>query len=237
MLISDEAEKTLVQSGDLEYEDHERVPFFVVTEDSVLIDTDGEGNETSRVIVDTYYTETLLSVIYAKMDSMDTNMDGSFNGSEPTSGYGIAYTLARQELWASQYPEMYTANEMIEKRRVASLTAEEYREEAREQLEAESKPSSFLFECEVKGQTLEFNIDNEDRVDVIGQLIIGQTEIEIHDKYRINSIPYTSEEATTIMIALATTMKTHKYAYDAKINALYELPDGFTKADVDLVIT
>ena len=110
-----------------------------------------------------------------------------------------------------------------------------YREQVRNQLEIESKPSSFAFECEIGGEVLSFNISDSDRIDVLGQLAMGQTDIEIHDIERKKS-SYTTEEATIVMVTLATVTRTYKYPYDAKIKALYELADGFTVEDVDSIV-
>ena len=110
----------------------------------------------------------------------------------------------------------------------------EYREQVRNQLEIESKPSSFAFECEIGGEVLNFNISDSDRIDVLGQIAMGQTDIEIHDIERKKS-SYTTEEASLVMITLATVTRTYKYPYDAKIKALYELADGFTVEDVDVI--
>lgn len=110
-----------------------------------------------------------------------------------------------------------------------------YRETQRNILEAESKLSSFAFKCEVGGQVLEFDISDTDRIDVLGQLAMGQTEIEIHDVRRQKS-SYTAEEAGIVMATLAAVTRAYKYPYDAKIKALYELTEGFTREDVDTIV-
>ena len=110
-----------------------------------------------------------------------------------------------------------------------------YRETMRNVLEAESKPSSFAFECEIDGQVLSFNISDSDRIDVLGQLALGQTSVEIHDVKRQKD-SYTAEEAGIVMATLAGVTRAYKYPYDAKIKALYELPEGFTKEDVDVIV-
>ena len=110
-----------------------------------------------------------------------------------------------------------------------------YRGQIRNQLEADSKPGAFAFECEIGGDVLNFNISDSDRIDVLGQLAMGQTDIEIHDVERKKS-SYTTEEATIVMVTLATVTRTYKYPYDAKIKALYELADGFMVEDVDSIV-
>lgn len=122
-----------------------------------------------------------------------------------------------------------------ERARVFSMTTIEYRNYKREQLESESKPGHFAFDCEVSGTTYSFDIDDSDRIDVIGQLTMGATEVEIHDIRRKHEGAYNALEAGLIMTELAKVTREHKYPYDERIKALYELPSGFTKEDVDAI--
>lgn len=110
-----------------------------------------------------------------------------------------------------------------------------YREQMRDRLEEASKPESFEFECVVSGETLSFNISDSDRIDVLGQLAMSQETIEIHDIKRAKT-SYTIVEASTVMATLAEITRAYKYPYDAKIKAMYELPDGFSIADIDAII-
>lgn len=118
---------------------------------------------------------------------------------------------------------------------VVEVDPSDYRESMRAMLEAESKPSQFAFDCEIGGQTLSFNISDSDRIDVLGQLALGQTTVEIHDVKRQKD-SYTTEEAGIVMATLAGVTRAYKYPYDAKIKALYELPEGFTKEDADVIV-
>lgn len=218
--------------GGIEFEDHEMVPFFVVTEDSIFVD-----GEVSKNVVENFYTTLIDDIIYVKMDSDHKNPDGTFDGAEPTAGYGkmTGYSLERQRLWAEQFGTAYSANAMMEIRKVAGMDTIEYREYKRAQLEAESKPGSFAFDCEVSGVTYSFNIDDSDRIDVIGQLAMGATEVEIHDIHRAHEGTYSATEAGLIMVTLATVTRQYKYPYDERIKALYNLPSNFTKEDVDAI--
>ena len=219
----------------IQFESHERVPYALIETDSVLIEQEATEDieAVESVIVDTYATVEVDGQLYCKIDSTGKNQDGTFNFAEPT--YSTDMATEKQKIWAEQF-ELITHDEYMEIRRIAIMTAEEYREYVREQLEAESKPVSFTFTCSPKGTELEFCIDNEDRVDLLGQMAMGLTEYEIHDLKRLNSDTYNQVEVAVIMTALATVTKMHKYPIDAKIKALYELEDGFTQADVNVIV-
>ena len=227
MKIKESVLNELMEKDGIEFELYERVPFFVV-------DGDSEIDEVN--VVENFATEVHRNVTYAKMDSTSKDPDGSLNGGEPTSFImGNSYSLERQALWVEQFGEAISPNAMQEIRRVSAMTPTEYREHIREKLEAESKPIAYAFKCTPRDVELEFRIDNEDRVDLLGQMAMGLTEFEVHDVKRINTKAYNQVELAVIMTTLATVTKMHKYPIDAKIKALYELKDGFTSAEVDSV--
>ena len=215
----------------IEFEKGERAPFFLCDSETVIT-----INEETFNVADAFYTETIDAQMYVKFMSDHKNMDGSFSGAEAMSNYGTPYAQELQAVWQEQLGNPISAETMMEKRRVASMEPLEYREYVREKLEQESKPESFTFTCAPKGVDLEFCIDNEDRVDLLGQMAMGLTEFEVHDVKRINAEPYNQVEVAVIMTTLATVTRMHKYPIDAKIKALYELPEGFSKADVDVIL-
>ena len=220
MIITDEVLNQVYEG--ITFEPHERVPFFIVDADSYILIDDEEVN-----VIENYYTQTLDGVIYAKMNSTH-NKNGTFSGAEPT------YSAEVEAQW-SELGTAISAESMMEIRKVAAMNAKDYREYMRDNLEYDSKPDSFEFECEFDGEVLKYNITDTDRIDVIAQLAMGATELEIHDVKRIKDV-YTADEATVVMGTLAFVTRAYKYPYDAKIKALYQLPDGFTKGDVDDIV-
>ena len=231
MKIKESVLNELLQKDGIEFEKFERVPFFKYSDgDTITL------NEVETLVEETYATYEYDGKKYFKMGSVSKDPDGSFNGGEPTSfTMGNSYSLELQSACVEQFGEGISPTAMMEIRRVDAMTPIEYREHVREQLEAESKPGAFTFVCAPKGVDLEYCIDDSDRIDLLGQMALGVTEFEVHDVKRINSEPYNQVELAVIMTTLATVTKMHKYPIDAKIKALYELAEGFTREDVDNV--
>ena len=114
MKLTENALNSLMEQDAIQFEEHERVPFFIITTESVL--TDEEGNLIN--VYDNYYTEEHQGIIYAKMDS-DAKYDGKFIGQEPT--FTTEMNLARQAIWKEQLGTAISATQMQEIRRVTSM--------------------------------------------------------------------------------------------------------------------
>lgn len=216
----------------IEYEDHERVPFFIVDSDSVLVDSEQSFN-----VVDTFYTETLDGLIYAKMDSTSKNPDGSFNGAEPTSNMGV-YRQERQELWQSQFGTAISPTEMMRLRGVHAMTPAEYRFAKVQEYQARQNETRIEFSCELKGKVLNFDIDTQKKFEIIMQMEHMKADptylATIHDKDFANHEDFNFEEMAILSGAMMYATLVKEFTEGAFILRLMSLEPGFTKEDVDI---
>lgn len=229
--------------GDIEFESAERVPFFVVTEDSVLKVTDVEGVETETKVIGNYYTETLDGITYVKMDS-DHRSLGTLTGAEPTYRGGLSgqspYSLERQAMWAEQFGTAYSANEMMEKRRLAAMTPVGYRDMKVEELVEQQDSTRIEFEIELKGKTLTFNCGTQKKFELDTQIMAieagQQVKGAIHDKYFANDATFDLDELKAIKSAMFQATVAREFPIGAYIKRLMTLPEGFEKTDVDAML-
>ena len=202
--------------NDIEFEAHERVPFFIVDKDSSLDYLEAEEDELSYItelnVVDNFYTEVHDNVIYAKMDSTHRNDDGSFSGAEPT--YSNKMSLERQRIWVDNFGVAISANAMQEIRRLGKMTLDERKAEKVAQLKAEKMDVAFKIDVisSAKRPNLKYVMNLKVYNELLAQLQNGK--VAFHDDSMTLHEAYTLEEATQLIIDMSKAVAEREAKYD-----------------------
>ncbi len=230
MKLKDKALTELMSIEGVTFEEHERVPFFIVTDESVLVDGELEFN-----VVENFYTEIHQGVIFAKMDSTHKNADGSFSGAEPT--YSRETSTTRQLLWVEQFGDATSAYSMLELRKVSGMTPQEYRDMKIEEYKAKQDETYIEFYAPVKDKLLHFGVGSQKKFELLFQLSALESDptktLTLHDLEFVNHEDFTAEEAQIVVGSMMKSTLEKEFMEGAFIKRLLALEEGYSKEDVD----
>lgn len=237
MIITDQKLNELADIDGISFEQHERVPFVLVTPESIIT-----VNEVEQVIVDNYYTETHDGLIYAKIGSTHRNNDNTFSGAEPT--WNAQTQDGMEKMWLEQVGPLISANTMMEIRKVGAMTLEEYQAYMVEELRTQKDDVNFkdVIVSDAKGEDLNYTINLVKSIEIKSMIDDaiknGSDVIATHDDSKTRHEAYTLAEAEILYKDIKTGIATRAAYYDIFITRASNMAEKLTVEQLtDLTLT